>query len=391
MKLFKKKSKNSDIIVVLDIRSSSIGAGVVTHAKNEEPIIHWTNRLRVFPESGGDVNSLVTRAYKQIDDILKEVVTKGLPSIKGINLKDRSVDEVCCVFASPWYESKIKNFEVKEKGEIKFTKEYFNKVLNKEQERDKVSPGTIQVDKKILSVLMNGYETENPFDKKVEHLVLSFYSSFVSKKTIGDLEKRIQNNFNIKKIHFSTHPMVTISAIKSVFHSLSNFILIDVGGEITDISLFKNSMLHSLVTVPHGINFFVREIAEKCSMDKENAISQLNAMCDNHFDKKCIEPTAQIVKQTKNAWLLKLKEVIDTEWQGETVPPTIFVTVDNEARSLMKNILLSKEAYVNTLKINREPILHIINTNTVEGLCQYSKESRRDSLLSIITNYFVNI
>ncbi len=391
MKLFSKKQKRSDIKIVLDIRSSSIGAAVVTQAKDEDPIIHWTNRVRVFPETSGEVNALIVQTYKQIDNVLQDVVIKGIPAISGVNLNDRSIDEVCCAFASPWYESKIKNFEVKGKGEIHFTKEYFNKVLNKEHLMDKVPSGRVQIDKKILSVLMNGYETDDPFDKKADHLILSFYSSFVSKKTKDDLEHRIKKYLHTKRIVLSTHPLATISAIKSIFNALSNFVLIDVGGEITDIALFKKSMLHSLVTVPHGINFFIREVSEKCSIDRENAISQLNAVCDDRFDKKCIESTTAIVENAKTTWLSKIKETVDREWQGETVPPTIFVTVDNEAQSLMKKLLLSKESYIDTLKINREPILHIINTNTVKELCQYGKEVKHDALLSVITNYFVNI
>lgn len=392
MWFFKKRTKNPKIKVVLDIRSSSVAAAVITTNGGENPpSIHWTKRLRVFLDDEVDVNNLAKETYKKIDDLLKEVVSKGIPAVRDSKIKDRSVSEVCCVFASPWYESRIRNFDIKDKGEIHFTKEYLNKILKKEQESDRPIEGRSEIDKKILSVLMNGYETDDPFNKKANSLTLSFYSSFVSNKTKSDIEEHIKEHLNTNKIHLSTHPLVTISAIKSIFHYLDNFILIDVGGEVTDISLFKNSMLSGILTVPQGINSFIRNVSEKCSLDKENAISQLNVISDGRYDKKCVEPTTKVINETKVKYLKSIADVIHSSWKSEAIPPTIFVTVDNEASSLMKKVLTSKEAYVDTFKINREPILHIVNNKTVEDLALYAKGTKSDALLSIISNYFVNI
>ena len=159
--------------------------------------------------------------------------------------------------------------------------------------------------------------------------------------------------------------------------------LVDVGGENTDIGLFKDSVLQSLISVPHGTHHFVRELGKSCALDKNAAMSKLNLLYeDNLQDEEC-EKSKEILKKVEKKWLAEVQEAVEGEWNTEVIPPTIFMTVDNSASRLFKTIITSREGYTNSLKINREPIIHIMNNKTVNALCDYDKDVAKDSLLSI--------
>ena len=389
MRLFKKRTEKPALKVLLDIRSSSVGAAVLLQYKDKEPLIKYTTRNRIYFEESQQTDKYVNRLMEELGKVLDDVVSVGLKRT-GLTPNDNKVSEVFCLLASPWYKSKIKNFSIEKEQPIKFTKDFLKKILMKEEDTEQVLDNETVVDKKILSVYLNNYETRDPMGKKANKIDLTFYRSVMSKQTQDEIEEKIQNRINPKEIKYSTHPLVIITAIKNLFRSLSSFILIDVGGETTDLGLFKDSILHSLVTVPCGIHCFVRELSKSCGLDRNTSMSQLNLLYEDKLESKQCKKTKSALKTAEKDWLEKIQQSVEGEWNTEVIPPMVFITTDNPASRLFKTTLTSKGGYTNSLKMNREPILHMINNKTVEKLCDYDKEVKKDALLSI-TSYFSNL
>jgi cell division ATPase FtsA len=385
--LFKKGKDNGVLKIALDIRSSSIGGALFIHRKNETPLIKYSFRKDVYFESTQNNEDFVDRMMVLLDDVLKKIQSTGLVKITE-DLQNKKIEEVICVFASPWYKSQIKNFNIKKDEEIKFTEKVLGNLIKEKEKIIKVNTDEeVIVDDKILSVYMNGYEVEDPIGKKSANISVSFYTGIIGKQTMNTVSEKIRNVFTVENINFTTHPVSIISVIKSRYKSLKDFLIVDIGGEMTDLGLFKGSVLQNVVTIPRGINYFVRKLQKDCSFDKNTAISHLNLIYDDKIHETCAPKSKTLVKRVEKEWLTEINNVVKDSWTKQVIPPTIFVTVDNNANELAKNILTSKEAYMKALTINREPLIHVISTKNVKDLANYDAGVTRDSLLSVIVNY----
>lgn len=384
---FKKGNKDEGVLkIVLDIRSSSVGAALLVQKPNSEPLIKYTLRKNIYFENRQKDFEFVDRVMLTLEQVLDKVTTTGLVKVTE-KLESHKIDEVMCVFASPWYKSQIKNFKIKKNEPVKFTKKLLDNFIKQKREIEEINPGEIVVDNKILSVYMNGYENPDPFNKSAKDISVSFYTGLISEETLINVREKIKTKFNVKNIKFTTHPLVIISVIKNKYHSLKDFLLVDIGGEMTDLGLFRDSVLQNMVSVPHGVNYFVRQLQKDCSFDQNTAVSHLNLIYDDKLHEDCASKSKELVKRVEKEWLSAIKKGVSDTWTKEIIPPTIFVTVDNNANELAKNIFTSKAAYMKTLTINQEPIIHVLNNKNMKDLCDYDQGVSRDALLSVIAGY----
>jgi len=386
MSLFSSIDKKERIKVVLDIRSSSVGGAILVQKKNSEPLIKYTIRKQVFFEENVSSNEFIERHMVLISAVLDDLVAQGMKKVRK-NKGNNRIEEVLCVFSSPWYKPKIKNFSFKKEKSILFTHSFLKKILSKEKETDKIDNNLKIIDKKIISIYMNGYETKNPFGKKAKQIDLSFYSSVMSKKELQKIEEKIEEKLNPIRIKFSTHSLVIISVIRNLFYSLSNFLVFNIGGENTEISLFQDSVLCNLISIPVGINYFIRKVRDDCSLDRDSAISRIKMFFNNEIEEKKSKKTGVVMNKIQKEYLTKICDVIEGQWNNIIIPPTIFVTVDNPVGTSIKKVLTLKENYSKILKINREPIVHVINNQNTETLCDYEDGTQKDALLSVIANF----
>jgi cell division ATPase FtsA len=385
--LFKKGKDEGVLKIALDIRSSSVGGALFIQKDGEVPFIKYSYRKDTYFEESQTNEEFIDRMMIVLNDVLDKIQSTGLVKITE-ELRSKKIDEVICVFASPWYKSQIKNFTIKRDEEVKFTNKLLKNLISQKKESVDINKKEeLVIDDKILSVYMNGYEVEGPVGKSSKDIMVSFYTGILGKHTKELVEEKIKEKFTVEKINFTTHPVTIISTIKSKYQTLKDFLIVDISGEMTDIGLFKGSVLQNIVTIPRGIHYFVRKLQKDCSFDKNTALSHLNLIYDDKIHETCAPKSRTLVKRVEKEWLSEINDVVKDTWTNQVIPPTIFVTVDNNANELAKNILTSKEAYMKALTINREPIIYVMNTKNMKDLAEYDKNVTRDSLLSIIANY----
>jgi hypothetical protein len=383
---FTKKIKPGVLKLIVDFRSSSIGGALVVHEENKDPIIIYSTRNYIFLDKLDNTEIFFNKIISGLDKVLDSVEKEGIKK-NAQKFSENFVSEVWCAFSSPWYKSKIKNFEINNGKSTKFTDSVLNKVLKNESETDKKTTDETSIEKKIVSVCMNGYEVAEPFGKEANQILVSFYSSVIATKTIDVIKKRISDKFSTNNIKICTHPMTIISVIRKFFHSVSDFVFVDIGGETTDIGLFRGGKLEDLVTIPAGTHHFLRKLIEEYKLDLTTAMSHLSLLFSNKLDEATAKKSLEIVNKVKGDFVSIINSALLNKWTKEITPVTIFLTSDLESGGLVKDLILSKDFYAKCLKINREPILQIINKSSMPNLCKEDINIRPDPLLSLITTF----
>jgi hypothetical protein len=382
----KKSSKKTPVNIIFDIRSSSVGVAIYALENGEIPNIIYTDRNYTVLNNIKDSKDYKNKLYRLIDQTIDELVEKGI--VPNSNLKQKlEIKKVICSFSAPWYDPHIENINIKSEKPRKFTKEDFVAILKKENKIIKDSETLSVIDRKIISARINGYEVVDPFAKKFKKLSLSFYTGVVNSSTKKEISEKIETKLNPKQIDFYTHPLVLLTSFKSLYHSLTDFILFDFNGEITEISLFKNDILVSVSSIPVGINFFISELMNKMEIDKNTAMSLLNLYADSKLNPAENTAATIAINGAISKWSQNVYNILKKDWSKESGPQTIFVTADTSFEKLIRKILSDKQVYEKTLKVNNPPILHVTNSLNTKELNFYKKNIERDPLLSLIT-YF---
>lgn len=364
-----KKSKNVDIVI--DIRSSSVGAAILNY-ENEEPVISYTIRKYLFLKKEQDPNSFIENTYKILDEVLEELRKEKVK-------QERKVKKVTCVFSSPWYEASVESLIFNEEKSKIFTKEYLKDKLSKENDLKKEKE---EIENNILSIYLNGYETNNPYNKNFNTAKLSFYKSFISIQTGKNIKKKISNTLKPEKINFNTHPLSILNVLKTNYHSINDFCLFDISGEITEISIFKDGIFEELINIPKGFNYLIRKIAEEKNTDKETTLSKIKLIFENEIsDNKLKDNIINVSKE----WFKDIKKTREKEL--ESISKNIFITIDSDFKKIIAEIFNNKIFYTEVLEIEKEPIIRVVDSLNTRNLAKYEEGVVRDPLLSILTNF----
>lgn len=381
-----KNKKSGEVALILDIRSSSIGAGLVLIQEDETRIL-YTTRKDIYFSKNQQSDSFSKVSFKVLNNIMQEIEEKGIPVLSENDEIPNNISYALAMYASPWFDAKTKQVSLSRATPFKLTEKIFGRMVEEEikQLRNR-NTETVTVEKEVTNVLINGYTMTNPFHKKVTNLDFSFYVSQMAKSDLKTVENIISKSISVKKVFHKTHPLVLSTVTKNVFTNTDSFILIDIGGEITDISITKNDSLLSLATIPLGKHHFVREISTECNQEIPIAHSSFKMYFDKTSHSECSENIGKILVSMGKEWRAQLIEGLREVYSEEEIPQTIFMTTDDDAREAFKLIL--EDAEMKTFIGTQDSFtVNALDVSTLEGLFSYDSGVRKDLFIGMAAGY----
>lgn len=380
--LFGEKNKSKKIIL-FDFRSSSVAASIIsTNQETSVPKILFVRREHYYFTEAPKADEFINRAHVALKKLIKEV-----HSFKTTDSDlNHATAEIHVLYGSPWYTPDFIDIHYQQDKDFVFKRELLAKILkNATKDLESKVDGEI-IEKNVASILVNGYETDEPFNKKTKDIKMSFYLSHIAEKTKNDIEEIIKNNFHTMEIQNHSHASVLYSFLKQNIPSSNNYLLLDISGEITEITVIRNSFFKKHITIPVGSHIFSRKLSEIYGYDLYNSWSHVNLFLDEKNDPASKKKIGKVFEHIKDYYL----DLVKTAFQQEKVidiPTKIFIISDNEVRSLIKNIFESSDGYAGTLKMSRKPDIISFNRETFSNLCLYAPGVQADNIISIFSNF----
>lgn len=376
----KNKSKK---IILFDFRSSSVAASIMsTHSDSDVPTILFTQREHYYFTEAPKADEFINRAHVALKKCIKAIHAF---KTTDPNL-EHTVSEVHVLYGAPWYTPDFLDIHYEQDKNFTFSKELLTKIVkHATKDLENNTPGTI-IEKNVASILINGYETNEPFNKKARDVKMSFYLSHVSEETKSDIEQIIKDGFHVDEIHSHSHTSVLYSFLKQNFHATDNYVLLDVSGEITEITIIRNSFFKKHITIPVGAHIFARKLSELSGYDLYTSRSHLNVFLDDKNEPTSKKKIAKVFEHIKDYYL----DLVKTSFNQQKVvdiPTKIFIISDSEVRNLVKHIFESSDGYAGTLKMSRKPDVISFNRETFSSLCEYRSGVHADNIISIFSNF----
>jgi len=384
MGFFSKTKKKDRLVMVFDLSSSSVGGAIFVMQDSDVPKILFTIREPIFVEKELDIENFFDLTIKTMRVVVAKMCVAGLGK----------PDKIFCVLSSPWYHSIMRDITLQKETPFVFNTKLADELTKKEVDlflesyrlnNKDTGSKEIPIEMKTMSVSLNGYEVNDPYNKKASSLDISLFISISEESFIHKVEEAIMSHFHFESIKYSSFLMASFVVARDMFINQDKFLLINIGGEITDISMIKKNVIRDSVSFPMGYNFMIRGLAKDLNMSIEEARSFLSLYKDNHGSDSTNKSLENSIETLKNTWLNNLSHDI-------SIPATIFITIDQDLFDFFSEIIKAEQLNQYTLTESKFRII-FLGTEALHGIASFENEKiKRDSLLimeSIYINHFL--
>jgi cell division ATPase FtsA len=387
MGIFSKAKKQEDLMLVFDIGSSSVAGAFFQATDSGVPKIIFTTREPIGLEKEINPERFLELTLKTLEKVVYKMATRGVGAPK----------KVFCVLASPWYASQTRTIKYTKEEPFIFTQKLADSLIQEEikifeAEHLKEYAGNENkiraIELRNMKIDLNGYTVQDPIDKKGKTLEMTVFLSMSPEQILKPMENVINTHFTGKEIKFSSFAMASFAVARNTFVHQDSFLLVDIGGEITDISMVKKDILCSSISFPLGRNFMIREVAGSLNCSLLEAKSYISLYKDGHADEAVEKTLEPIMDKLEAKWLKSFQESLVNLSNDISIPATVFITVDQELNSFFSKIIKTEQFSQYTLTESKFRII-FLGTEALHGIATFQENILRDSFL-IIESIYIN-
>ena len=380
MGIFGGNTEKKELMLVFDIGSSSVGGALFSLEASGVPNIIFSLRESIALEQTLETKKFLSATLKSLDVVASKICTLGMGAPK----------HVFCVLSSPWYVSQIRVINLEKNTPFTFTSKLADGLIQKEitlfKEEHVHEKDARVIELKNIQVLLNGYETAKPLEKNAKDLEMTIFVSMGEEKTLAEIEKTIQKHFSHEKIQFSSLIMSTFATVRDMYSHKENFLLIDLGGEVTDISMVKKNRLRASISFPLGHNFMIRRIATALNSTLGEAKSYLSLFKDNHSSSDTFKKIEPIMLDLKKEWLKTFQESLANLSNDVSIPSAIYLSVDSDLTIFFTELIKKEQFNQYTLAESKFEVISL-STQALHGLVSFKEDVSRDPVLIIESVY----
>jgi len=381
-------AKNKDeLALVFDLGSSSVGGALFLMQKSGVPKMIYSIREPIGLEKSISFDRFLSLTLKSLDQVSNKICLAGLGAPK----------KVFCVISSPWYASQTRSIVLKKDTPFIFTPKLANELTQKEigifeeECREKYTHDSNKVtliELKNMQILLNGYPIDKPANQKISELEMTVFVSMSGEEILEKIKETIGRHFYSKNVLFSSFAMASFAVARDMFVHQENFLLIDIGGEVTDISMVKKDILRASISFPLGRNFLVRGIASILDCTLDEALSYVSLYKEGHITDAALKKVEPVINKLKNEWLVKFQESLVNLSNDISIPATIFLTIDQELADFFTETIKSEQFNQYTLTESKFKVV-FLGTQALHGVALFEENVSRDSFL-IIEAIYIN-
>lgn len=328
--MFSKKNKKAKpkLVAVFDVGSGSVGGSLVSIARGSLPEILFSTRENLVFQDELDFERFIKSMQSTLSSVCEVIAHEG---VRALDIRERDIREVHCVFSSPWYVAQTKIISIKNEKPIVVNKKFVQGLLEKERSvfknssgvssSEKAEGGIDMIEGEILDIKLNGYKVPDPVGKKVRDIDIAMYMSVASRKTLSHALNVFEKFFHTEDIYFNTSANAYYKVLEGIVPS-PDFLIVDMSSEVTDIFLVENGRLLSNSSFPFGINYVIRELAKKTGQDAPHITSSLKMYEDKHSDKDLEEVISGSLADASTEWTKLAEETISK--MGHSIPMNIY-------------------------------------------------------------------
>lgn len=387
MGIFGSKKEKKNLIAVFNIGSATVGGALFYAQDSLIPKIIFSAREAIAPQDELNSEDFPFLMLKALDKVANQMSRSPFGAPRTIY----------CVLSSAWYISQNRIIRLEKNTPFIFNKKLSDSLIEKEIklfEEDNLSKyREIESKMRILElknikIKLNDYEISDPINKKAKKIEMTLFISMAGGDILSKVDEVFFKHFHKREIKFSSFLMSSFAVTRSMYLHQEDFLLIDIGGEVTDISMIKKSVIKDSVSYPIGLNFIIRKIAFNSGLSLDEAKSMFFLYKDGHAGERVKKKIEPIISKIKTEWLQKFQSSLANLSNDISIPATLFITIDQDYASFFAEIIKTEQFNQYTLTESKFKII-FLNTETFHGIAVFENDVVRDPCL-IINAVYIN-
>lgn len=387
MGFFSDSKNKEELVLVFDVGSSSIGGALFYTQKSGIPKIILSMREPIVLLQNIDTDQLFSLTLKSLSVLTQKIYDKkmGAPS------------RVVCVLSSPWYASQTRIIKFEKNTPFVFTSKLADSLIEKEvgifssehlSNYVHIGNKVLPIELKNMKMMLNGYNAPQPLNQKAKELEMTIFISMSSEQFLQKVEETIRKYYNVKNIKFSSFAMASFALARDMLIKEDDFLLVDIGGEVTDVAMVKKDVLRESVSFPMGPNYLIRGLAQglKCSLDESASI--LSMYKDGHANDATMTKIDPVIASLKSEWLKRFQESLANLSNDISIPANIFITVDQELAEFFSGVIKSEQFSQYTLTESKFKIT-FFGAKELHGAASFADTVTRDAF-TILESIYIN-
>lgn len=355
-------SKKEKLVAIFDIGSGSVGGALVriSNDKNIPPSIIKSVRT-----------DIVSKKEINFDIFLNDMILAlGFTSRGLYQSKLGAPSEVHCVLASPWYISETRIIKMAKDHSFIFSKKIVDNLLIKEIEKlnlkykDKYgeTEGTPEIiEHPIVGVSLNGYQVDDPLGKRTRSIEMNMIISLSPKICLDKISNNLLQTFNDIPITFSSFMTTSYLSIRDKYSNLDSYLLLDVGGEVTDIGIVYKGILRESLSFPFGRKTLFNAISKELNIELRDSNEKFNLFTKNLLSKKEKDKFEPVLDLIGESWAKSFVDCLSSLPRAVSLPNILFITIDSDIKDYFIKIIRNDKKIISVVPSS------ILNVVSIDG------------------------
>jgi hypothetical protein len=371
----------SSTSIIAYVGNGVVKGGLVLHEKGKKPLILSSRKrdLKYYPDRDrGQIEALILGEF---EILMKEIKTEDFPRLH--NKKCGKPETALVVLSSPWYLSETNTIKMQEAVPFLVTEDLIEKATSNIIKEYKGEKENITVlEQNFLSVLVNGYNINNPVGKKVKDLDINVFTSYSRVESVKKIEDIISSNFHLHNIHIHSQSLVSFSAINDLYPDMKDYTVIDITSALTEILIIKENILRDTASFPLGRYFLMQSIAKAVICGEDMAESLVESYLNNKLDAEMQQKIEVLIKGVEKEWLESFSSVLKKITANGALPKKIYLFAPQYVAEIFKQFIENEEYQQFALTEGKFEI-KIMGASEASGLCEIEKDANTNQELDI--------
>lgn len=360
------KKTSGEYIAIIDVGSDSVGISIVE--MSDIPRIIKTYREDIPFKDQIDFSVFTEEMMRTLKNVCQKMSLSGAPTPKRISI----------VLSSPWYISEARRINFEDKHSFVFSEKMSEKILNQEislikKNHEKIygegRNGIVIINKDILQVKLNGYTVSDPIGKKARSVDMDMVITMISNNLYHLMRNTLNPIFHDIPQTFSSSMSSLYITTREKYHNIDSFIIIDIGGEVTDISVVLEDIPRNLASFPFGRQTFFRYLKKWLNKDIEETKSLFSMYQDGSLSNEEKDKMEKALSPIRKIWLEDLALSLRKIPEPRIIPSAVFFLVNREVHSWFLESFTEKNTPVSVLFKNESEVVGLMGPDFL-GYCK---------------------
>ena len=391
-------SSKSELAIVFHIGSSSVAAGLVRLQHGKIAHVIYTIREEIAYRDTVDAERFLNDMILALKRVNARLAKEGIVHLKFTEFGSLLPQRIYYVFSSPWAVTQTKVASIIKPDGFIMTKELIDNVVREQEqifETEMLGQADLAdklqtIEKRVIQIKLNGYEVENPHGKKATRADISLFMSLIPKAVVDKVFDVSMSTYHPKNTEMSSFPLASFSTLREVFHSQKDFIFIDVGGELSDISIIRDGVIIETASFPLGRHFLVRKVAKAFAMSPEATISLIRMYYERHAETSVDVKLKPVMEQASVEWSTALHTTLSGVSLKVALPTHLFTIINNDFVDFFMTSLTAEK--VTEFGMRETPLsVTLINHDTLRSVVEFGKNAHKDPFIAVLASFIERV